>query len=151
MSFKPGQIVKAVGLFREAEVISVANARGEFQVRVGAVTLWVAADKLKLFELSKKKAGKSRSTSVKSSEKYGGATSTSIKIDLHGKTVKEAEQILESTLDSALLSGAELIEVVHGRGSGKLKSLVHQFAKSSAQIAELREDMANPGRCLLYL
>lgn len=115
------------------------------------MTMWVAGERLQLYKISKKdKRGKGAGGAGKTSS-VSSADGGSMRIDLHGKTVKEAEEILVSMLDTALLQGASVIEVVHGIGSGKIKSLVHQFANQSSQISELREDMGNPGRCLLYL
>ena len=151
--FIPGQKVSAPGLFREGEVASLPNSKGECQVRVGVMTIWVAVDRLQPYKLTKKdKKGKGRSGAKNQASSGSTGGGGSVKIDLHGRTVKEAEEALVSTLDSAIMNGVSVIEVVHGLGSGKLKSLVHRFAAThSSQIAELREDMANPGRCLLYL
>lgn len=132
--------------------MSSPNSKGEYQVRVGVMTVWVAADRLQPYKLTNRDKSAARKVRVASGVQGGASAETiAIKIDLHGKTVREAESILETTLDSALVNGATVIEVVHGLGSGKIKSLVHRFAASSPHVAELREDMANPGRCLLYL
>ena len=46
------------------------------------------------------------------------------KLDIRGYKMMDAEDTLQEFFDQALLSNAHTLEVVHGKGSGALRSLV---------------------------
>ena len=59
-------------------------------------------------------------------------------IVLVGKTVEEAEEILDKYFDEQILSGTSQVAVIHGRGSGKLKKGIHEFLKKDPRVASFR-------------
>ena len=72
-------------------------------------------------------------------------------IDLHGQTVKEAIEALETALDRALLNDVSQIEIVHGLGTGKVKEAVHKYLANSRHIKNFRISINNPGMTIAYL
>ena len=56
------------------------------------------------------------------------------KLDIRGHLAEDALRQLEQYLDRALLSNAEGVEIVHGRGTGALRKAVHNYLKSHPQI-----------------
>ena len=73
------------------------------------------------------------------------------KVDLHGLTIEEAKNKLESALDKALLNDTWCLEVIHGRGTGALKNMTKNYFKSSKHITRFNEDPINPGVTKGYL
>lgn len=65
----------------------------------------------------------------------GPAEST---VDLVGKRVEEALEILERFLDRAILGNEREIRLVHGHGSGKLKKAVREYLPTSPYVARFR-------------
>jgi DNA mismatch repair protein MutS2 len=57
-----------------------------------------------------------------------------LELDLHGKRVEEAQPLLEKYLDDAILAGLGSVRINHGRGTGTLRSVVHQYLKSHPQV-----------------
>lgn len=51
-------------------------------------------------------------------------------IDLRGQKVEHAIQALENYLDQALLSSLKDAKILHGKGSGILKSAIHKQLKN---------------------
>ncbi len=60
------------------------------------------------------------------------------RIDLHGERVEEALARLERFLDRAILSDERDVTVIHGHGSGFLKSAVRDYLKTSAYVSTFR-------------
>ena len=53
----------------------------------------------------------------------------SIQIDLRGKRVGEALFETEKFLDTAILSGVEFVNILHGKGTGALMETIHEYLK----------------------
>ena len=63
------------------------------------------------------------------------ALSPSKSIDLRGTTAEEAQDILLTALDQSMLEGIRAIRVIHGHGSGTLKSMVRNYCTDSPYVA----------------
>ena len=72
-------------------------------------------------------------------------------LDLHGKTVLEALDALDSFLNDALLDGCDDVRVIHGRSGGKLKAAVHRRLAELTSVRAFRVDPANPGVTIVTL
>jgi len=62
-------------------------------------------------------------------------------LDIHGLRVEEALRLADKYLDDAVLMGMESVRIVHGRGTGALRSAIAEMLKSHAHVASFR-----PGR-----
>jgi DNA mismatch repair protein MutS2 len=74
-----------------------------------------------------------------------GTDAKPVSLDLHGKTVQEALDVLDAFLSDALLDGAGEARVIHGRSGGKLRAAVHGRLKLIAAVRHFRLDPANAG------
>ena len=63
----------------------------------------------------------------KSIVKYNIETLDSQRVDLRGMRVDEAIETLDIFIDKAILSNLELIDVLHGKGTGALQEAVHKY------------------------
>ncbi len=54
-------------------------------------------------------------------------------IDLHGYTVEDAIERLTACLDQALRRDCSAIRIIHGHGTGALKTAIRQFLKQSVR------------------
>ena len=59
-------------------------------------------------------------------------------IQLLGMTVDEALHALDSYLDDCVISNIENIRIVHGKGTGALRSAVDQFLKKDRRVRSYR-------------
>ncbi len=62
----------------------------------------------------------------------------SLTLDLRGKTVDEAIDMTEAGIDQAMRQGTYVIRVIHGHGTGTLKSALRTYCSSSSYIATFR-------------
>ena len=69
---------------------------------------------------------------------FGKAGNFSPEIILLGKTVDEATAALDKFLDDALLSHAESVRIVHGKGTGALRKGIHEYLKRQRFIKEFK-------------
>ena len=65
-------------------------------------------------------------------------------VDVRGKATDEALAQVEAALDSVAHSA---LFVVHGVGTGKLRSEVHQFLQHNAQVAKFSLEKESSGGC----
>lgn len=61
-----------------------------------------------------------------------------VEIMLLGQTVDEAIQNLDKFIDDSVLAGVSAIRIVHGKGTGALRSAVHQLLKRDKRIKTFR-------------
>ncbi len=74
-----------------------------------------------------------------------------IEIDFHGLFVRDAIELLENTINRALMDEIGQINIVHGFGTGKIKEAVHQYLSESKYISAFRLSITNPGVTIIYL
>lgn len=68
----------------------------------------------------------------------GAAVAVSPTIDLRGQRVEEALANLERHLDAALLAGLGRVTVVHGYGTGALRSAVREYLANHSRVRSFR-------------
>lgn len=66
-------------------------------------------------------------------------------VDVRGQAVDEAVDQVLAALDRATLEGAHSLRIIHGHGTGKLKSTLRTYLKSSAYVAHLRAGERHEG------
>jgi DNA mismatch repair protein MutS2 len=60
-------------------------------------------------------------------------------IDLRGETGQEAWERLDMLIDRAIPAGLEVLNVIHGFGTGRLRDHVHQRLKADPRVASFSE------------
>ena len=147
---KIGDGVKVLSMGLKGTVSTLPNAKGDLYVQMGILRSLVNIRDLELLNeqditgpsIPEKK---SRYTVAKGSGHGSGSgikvsksSSISPEVNLIGMTVDEAMPVLEKYLDDAYLAHLETVRVVHGRGTGALKSAVHQRLKKLKYVKEYR-------------
>ncbi len=61
-----------------------------------------------------------------------------LELHVRGRTVEEALEQLERSLDAAYLAGAPFLRVVHGKGTGRLRQAIRQALKDSRYVASFK-------------
>jgi len=128
-------------------VIKGPDKGGNCILSSGPLKLTVAADSLRYpkKEEVKKSATRSRkepkrSASVSRADqiRLNRKATMMPEIQLLGMTVDEAVHALDSYLDDCVISNIENIRIVHGKGTGALRSAVHQFLKKDKRVRTFR-------------
>ncbi len=119
---------------------------GSVIVEIGNMKIRCAPEEFRITGTAK---GFDRGTvSIKAVAGKKGGTS---KVDLHGMTVADGLRAAEEALNRALISGHEKLEIIHGIGSGALKSAVLKYLASAPGVANFATPPGNTGMTVAYL
>ena len=121
-------------------VSTLPNEKGELFVQMGILRSQVHISDLELikedtFTVNGKKAVRSQASKIGMSK----ALSVTTEINLIGKTVDEAMPLLDKYLDDAYLSHLNQVTVIHGIGTGALKSAVWSHLKRTNYVKSYRQ------------
>ncbi len=131
-SVHPGERVKLITLGQEATVLKPVDAKGEVLVQAGVMKLSVPLNDIRPVE--QKKKPQQTSAKVSLSQDRGSALS----IDLRGSMVDDACLELDRFIDNALITGVHEFYVVHGKGTGALRTGVQQYLKNHPRVKTYR-------------
>ncbi len=134
---KPGDSVKVVSMGLKGTVSSLPDKNGNLFVQCGIIRSKVSLNDLVLIEEETINTGKmqrSSSGKLKMSKSY----SISTEINLLGRTVDEALSELDKYLDDAYLAHLPSVRVVHGKGTGALRSAVHNYLRKNRVVKNYR-------------
>ena len=70
--------------------------------------------------------------------------------DLHGLTVEEAIAAVDQQMDHALRRGADRLEIVHGKGSGRIREALHRHLATIPAVSAFKLDPRNTGVTWVY-
>lgn len=140
-SFTLGTRVQIISTGQWGVVIKTPDKKNKVRVAVGALEILVDAENLKAKALSTKK----QQSKTQPSPSRREAGPLAITIDLHGKTVAEAIEIVEAAIDRAVMQSTREIEIVHGLGTGKLKSAIHKYLGQHSDFVAFGPHVNNPG------
>ena len=146
MPFSVGDqaIVRTLGNKR-GEIIAIGRD-GRYQLRIEGVTMWCREEDLATKkDSSRTKSSESKPPRPRPTKGDRGHIAPPGRLDLHGLIVEEALAQLTDEIDRSLLRGADRIEVIHGKGSGRVKHAVHRHLASMSVVARFRVDPVNPG------
>lgn len=128
-----GDSVKVLSMNLTGTVHSLPNAKGDLFVQMGILRSQVNIKDLVLIEDAapgSKKYAKTGAGKLKMSK----SASVSTEINLIGKTVDEAIALLDKYLDDAYLTHLPSVRIVHGKGTGALRSAVQSHLKRQSYI-----------------
>ena len=128
-----GDSVKVLSMNLTGTVHSLPNAKGDLFVQMGILRSQVNIKDLVLIEDAapgSKKYAKTGAGKLKMSK----SASVSTEINLIGKTVDEAIALLDKYLDDAYLAHLSSVRIVHGKGTGALRSAVQSHLKRQSYI-----------------
>ncbi len=141
-TIKTGQSVLIKDLNQVATLVSFPDGKGFCEVQIGLIKTKVKAQKLALTD---KKPNKTLKKLQVSFDDFHASANFSPRVDLRGMRVDEALDILEKRLDMASLRNIREITVIHGHGTGALKSAVRSYLGDSPYVAKYRAGEQNEG------
>ena len=136
-ALKVGDTVILADIGGEAVVTDLKNKKGLVEVQMGSIKTRVSESNLRL-------ADKPKKTSAPPKARRGGAMesrmnmSAETRLDLRGMTVEECIMTLDRFMDSALRTGLNEFTIIHGKGTGKLRTAVREYLKKSPYVKSHR-------------
>lgn len=134
---KVGDEVLIFDIDKNATVLELPDNSGKVLVQAGIIQTRVPLSNLRLLNTQKKKQ-----TYTSSSRRAVNRSNLDVKaiteVDLRGMTAVEAIMELESAIDSAIMMNMNQITIIHGKGTGVLRTEVHKFLKTCKYIKSYR-------------
>ncbi|MCK8828343.1 endonuclease MutS2 [Natroniella acetigena] len=130
-----GDQVKVRNLNKEGEVIELHSDKKEAVVQAGIMKLTVDLRELEKTEGSKEKNQKKTNVN---NIKAAKSRKISPKLDLRGLRAVEAKNKLDKYLDDAMLTNLNQAEIIHGKGTGTLREVVHETLERYPGVREYR-------------
>ncbi len=140
--FKPGMHVKVLTMNVIGTVTQVHKNKNQVSVLIGSLNTKMDIKNLAILKGYKdpedNKAAASKSGSGSSKIKMSKSSSVSSEINLLGYTVDEAIAVLDKYLDDAYIAKIPQVRIVHGKGTGALRSGITSYLRGIPYIKEFR-------------
>lgn len=133
-NLKPGDSVIIINLNQKGTVLTAPNKDGEVLVQAGIMKINVHITSLKYVNAQDEithcvgvgKIGVSKSKSI------------SIEIDVRGYNLDQAVESVDKYLDDASIAGLHEVTIIHGKGTGILRSGLQQFLRTNSHVQSFR-------------
>ena len=132
---RKGDTVEILTIGSQGTVLAPANAKGEVEVQAGILKLKVNISQLRLMKQPDKPKPQPTSVHLKT-----GAMERTVRMecDVRGMALDEAIMTVDQYLDQAILAGMGEVSIIHGKGTGVLRSGIQQHLKHHMHVASCR-------------
>ena len=141
-SLKAGDTVLLVRLNAKATVLTAPDAKGECTVQAGALKL-----KANMADMRTAKPDAPKPVKGRQPAKGGGGGSTTISVsirdaatdcDVRGMNLEEAVAEVDQFLDDAVLNRLHQVYIIHGKGTGTLRSGIQAHLRHHPSVQSFR-------------
>ncbi|MBE6024069.1 MAG: endonuclease MutS2 [Cellulosilyticum sp.] len=140
-SVSVGEEVMVISLMQKGVVTKEADKNGMVEVRMGIMPM-----KVKLADLQPiKEEAVAAQTKVNKTKQKGQISynvrktqSISTEVDVRGLMVDEAWPVVDKYLDDAYLAGLKQVTIIHGKGTGALRTAIMQRLKRHPHVEAQR-------------
>ncbi|MBM4235595.1 MAG: endonuclease MutS2 [Firmicutes bacterium] len=131
----PGDLVFIPSIKQKGEVLSLSG--NEVVVQIGSIRINLAPR-----DLQWQKSGGQR-TKKKQPNAGGGYSvdkdlAINSSVDLRGLSFDEARPLVDKLLDNALWAGLNRVDLIHGKGTGKLKEALRSYLQTHPLVGKMR-------------
>lgn len=132
---RKGDTVEILTIGSQGTVLAPANDKGEVEVQAGILKLKVNISQLRLVKQPDKPKPQPTSVHLKT-----GAMERTVRMecDVRGMALDEAIMTVDQYLDQAILAGMGEVSIIHGKGTGVLRSGIQQHLKHHMHVASCR-------------
>ena len=125
-------------LNQQVTVLSLPDKNGVLYIQMGMIKTKVKKEKLAVYNPQLAKKVNLPTGAIKKETFSLRKYDISNTLDLRGERVEEALDNLEAYLDKASLANLSPVYIIHGHGTGALKSAVRDFISTSPYVAKYR-------------
>ena len=129
-----GQAVHVVSLNSDATVIKPQDQKGLVQVQAGLIKAFVPLNDLRI--ISSKKAPERAVTRPR--EIITDIKTVKYELDLRGYLVDDAVLEIDAFIDDCIRTGRTEFNIIHGKGTGALRTGVQNFLKTHPRVKSFR-------------
>jgi DNA mismatch repair protein MutS2 len=124
----------------EGRVLSLDN--GQAEVQIGRLRMRTDLDELE-WRQGEMKSDLAERELPQSVVKLG--SSGRVELDLRGERVEAALQRLDSFIDDAVLSNVPWVRIIHGKGTGRLRTAVRDALRAHPNVADIEDGKDGEG------
>ena len=139
-TLRPGDQVRVLTFGTEASVLSEPNSRGEVELASGNMKF-----KAKLADLRVIHSAPAKEKSTVQTKTAAMTRTVPMECDVRGMNLEEALSAVEIYLDEAVMAGLREVSVIHGKGTGVLRSGIRQELRRNRHVKSLRPGMYGEG------
>ncbi len=132
-----GDTVELLKLGTKASVIAI-NKDGTYQLQAGILKMSVKADEIYLLEENNPYKEKGKHIRPAHSGREMKTSALASEIDLRGMDTIEAVCVLDRYMDEAMRSNLSTVRIIHGKGTGAVRSAVHQALRKNKYVKTFR-------------
>ncbi|MGI6706990.1 MAG: endonuclease MutS2 [Clostridia bacterium] len=130
---RPGDGVMVMDLNQKGIALTKPDAKGELQVQIGILKVNAHISNLRKVDEVMVVSNQPRSKTVNMRDRQVG-----LEFDVRGKNLDEALLDIDKYLDDAFLSGFTEVSIIHGKGTGILRSGIHQHLRHHPHVLSFR-------------
>ena len=122
-----GDTVRVLSFGQNAELVGLSADRSEAEVQMGSMRFRVSVDNIE--RLSKRQASIQERTQSQPAvvlPRYEDLPEVATQLDIRGSRVEQALEELDTYLNDAVMIGMSTVRIVHGKGTGALRSAVRE-------------------------
>lgn len=139
IAVKPGDEVRVLSLGQKGNIVEKQD--DNVVVQIGILKMKVALDDVEPVATPKKPQAQPSGASVRRSRDEQVRT----ELDLRGSNVEEAMIEVDRFLDDALMSNLNQVYIIHGKGTGVLRTGIQEFLRRHKHVKSFRIGGFNEG------
>lgn len=139
-----GDRVYVISFDQNGTALTAPDKNKEVMVQMGSMKIKVPLSELMLDDTPKAKTEKIQKN-ISTKVKAGKSQYISAEIDCRGQLVEEALGNIDKYLDDAYLSGLKQVMIIHGKGTGALRSAVQVYLKTNPHVKSYRAGVYGEG------
>ena len=132
------------GLDQDVTISTLPDKNGNLKVLVGQINSTINIKKLAK-NLKRQKDIIKKKINISESKLVIERINMSPKIDLRGYRIDEALKEIDIFLDKASMIGLTPIEIIHGHGTGQLRTAIRDYLADSPYVAKFRQGEDSEG------
>ncbi|MBE6609373.1 MAG: endonuclease MutS2 [Ruminococcaceae bacterium] len=134
--YKAGDEVIIVSVGKRGIILKAPDKDGNVTVRAGIITTQTTVDNLRMAD--EKKSSDGKKTIKGAVSKSVSTSSFKSEVDLRGMTGDEAWFVVDKYIDTAYLAGVYSVTLIHGKGTGALRTALWNALKREPRVASFR-------------
>ncbi len=134
-----GENVEIVHLKTKGTVLSLPDGKGEVQIQAGIMKLKAHLSQLQVIQPVKEKASRVLT------QTGTAARTVSMETDVRGMALDEALAAVDTYLDEATMAGLHEVQIIHGKGTGVLRTGIQRHLKKHMHVKNYRDGVYGEG------
>ena len=136
-AIRPGVVLFLRGLEQAGEALTPVDAEGMVSVQIGSLRTRVRHEQIERLGRREERASAGRLP--------GAVSNPEARIEVRGQTLDEALPAVERFLDQAYRGGLARVEVVHGKGTGVLRTAVRELLRGHPLVSTYNSALREEG------